>query len=148
MNLKLKLACLLILIFLEQKEVKWILDHVEGARARAEKGELLFGTIDTWLIWKLTGGKVHATDYSNASRTLMYNIRELKWDEKLLAHLTVPVCMLPEVKASSGIYGQTDPMILGASVAISWVTNKQHYLDKLVLNQGWRKIHMVLVVSC
>ena len=102
-------------------KVKWILDHVAGARARAEKGELLFGTIDTWLIWKLTGGKVHATDYSNASRTLMYNIRELKWDEKLLAHLTVPVCMLPEVKASSEIYGQTDPMILGASVVISGV---------------------------
>lgn len=102
-------------------KVKWILDHVEGARLRAEKGELLFGTIDTWLIWKLTGGKVHATDYSNASRTLMYNIRELKWDEELLSYLTVPACMLPEVKPSSGVFGHTDPMILGGTVAITGV---------------------------
>lgn len=106
-------------------KVKWILDHVEGAHAKAEKCELLFGTIDTWLIWKLTGGKVHVTDYSNASRTLMYNIRDLKWDEKLLEYLTVPACILPEVKSSSEVYGQTDVAIFGASVPISGAAGDQ-----------------------
>lgn len=88
-------------------KVKWMLDNVEGARERAENGDLLFGTIDTWLIWKLTGGKVHATDYSNASRTLLYNIRDLAWDEKLLCALDVPENMLPEVRPSSGDFGST-----------------------------------------
>ncbi|MFD2638971.1 glycerol kinase GlpK [Piscibacillus salipiscarius] len=88
-------------------KVKWILDHVEGAREKAENGDLLFGTIDTWLIYKLTGGKVHVTDYSNASRTLMYNIHELKWDDELLDILGVPKSMLPEVRPSSEVYGQT-----------------------------------------
>ncbi|WP_050614200.1 glycerol kinase GlpK [Bacillus testis] len=88
-------------------KVKWILDHVDGAREQAEKGELLFGTIDTWLIWKLSGGKAHVTDYSNASRTLMYNIYDLKWDEELLEILGVPASMLPEVKPSSEVYGKT-----------------------------------------
>ncbi|WP_110933830.1 glycerol kinase GlpK [Paenibacillus bouchesdurhonensis] len=88
-------------------KVKWILDHVEGARERAEKGELLFGTIDSWLIWKLTGGKVHVTDYSNASRTLMFNIHELCWDDELLDLLDVPKAMLPEVRSSSEVYGHT-----------------------------------------
>jgi glycerol kinase len=93
-------------------KVKWILDNVEGARASAEKGDLLFGTMDTWLIWKLTGGKVHVTDYSNASRTLMYNIRELKWDEELLKILTVPASMLPEVRSSSEVYGEIDKNVI------------------------------------
>lgn len=107
-------------------KVKWILDNVEGARAKAEKGELLFGTIDTWLIWKLSGGKVHVTDYSNASRTLMYNIRELKWDEELLAALTVPASMLPEVRPSSEVYGKTDPSVfLGAAVPIAGAAGDQ-----------------------
>lgn len=107
-------------------KVKWILDHVEGARARAERGELLFGTIDTWLIWKLTAGKVHVTDYSNASRTLMYNIRELKWDEELLAVLTVPAGMLPQVRPSSEVYGTTDPgVFLGAAVPIAGAAGDQ-----------------------
>ncbi|WHX26780.1 glycerol kinase GlpK [Virgibacillus halodenitrificans] len=88
-------------------KVKWILDHVEGAREKAENGELLFGTMDTWLVYKLTGGKVHVTDYSNASRTLMYNIYDLKWDEELLDILEIPSSMLPEVKASSEVYGNT-----------------------------------------
>ncbi|WP_060678518.1 glycerol kinase GlpK [Virgibacillus halodenitrificans] len=88
-------------------KVKWILDHVEGAREKAENGELLFGTMDTWLVYKLTGGKVHVTDYSNASRTLMYNIYDLKWDEELLDVLEIPSSMLPEVKASSEVYGNT-----------------------------------------
>ncbi|MDR0268353.1 glycerol kinase GlpK [Paenibacillus sp.] len=88
-------------------KVKWILDHVDGAREKAEQGKLLFGTIDSWLIWKFTGGRRHVTDYSNASRTLMYNIHELKWDEELLEMLDVPASMLPEVRPSSEIYGHT-----------------------------------------
>lgn len=88
-------------------KVKWILDHVEGAREKAENGDLLFGTIDTWLVYKLTGGKKHVTDYSNASRTLMYNIYELEWDNELLDILGVPKSMLPEVKPSSEVYGKT-----------------------------------------
>lgn len=107
-------------------KVKWILDNVEGTRERAEKGDLLFGTIDTWLIWKLTGGNVHVTDYSNASRTLMYNIRELKWDEELLAALSVPNQMLPAVRPSSEIYGYTDASVfLGARVPISGAAGDQ-----------------------
>lgn len=106
-------------------KVKWILDNVEGAREKAEKGELLFGTIDTWLIYKLTGGAVHVTDYSNASRTLMYNIKELKWDEKLLGYLTVPASMLPEVRPSSEVYGQTIPAVLGGSVKIAGAAGDQ-----------------------
>ena len=86
-------------------KIKWILDNVEGAREKAEKGELLFGTVDTWLIWKLTNGKVHATDYTNASRTMIYNIKKLEWDEKLLKELGIPKSMLPEVKDSSGTFG-------------------------------------------
>lgn len=106
-------------------KVKWILDNVEGARAKAEKGELLFGTIDTWLIWKLSAGKVHVTDYSNASRTLMYNIRDLKWDEKLLEYLTVPASMLPQVRPSSEVYGTTDPAVCGAAVPLSGAAGDQ-----------------------
>ncbi|MFZ5972705.1 MAG: glycerol kinase GlpK [Bacteroidota bacterium] len=86
-------------------KIKWILDQVDGARARAEKGELAFGTIDTWLMWKLTQGKVHATDYSNASRTLLFNIRDLKWDSRMLAELEIPASLLPEVKPSSYLFG-------------------------------------------
>ena len=86
-------------------KVRWILDHVVGAQERAEKGELLFGTVDTWLIWQLTNGKVHATDYTNASRTMLYNIKELQWDEKILKTLNIPKSMLPEVKDSSGTFG-------------------------------------------
>jgi glycerol kinase len=107
-------------------KVKWILDNVEGAREKANKGELLFGTIDTWLIWKLTGGKVHVTDYSNASRTLLFNIRELKWDEEILGVLNVPVNMLPEVASSSQVYGFTDASVfLGAAVPIAGVAGDQ-----------------------
>ncbi|MGL5870525.1 MAG: glycerol kinase GlpK [Clostridium chrysemydis] len=89
-------------------KIKWILDNVEGAREKAERGDLLFGTVDTWLVWKLTNGKVHVTDYTNASRTMLYNIKELKWDEKLLKELDIPKSMLPEVKSSSEIYGYTN----------------------------------------
>ncbi|NRY60294.1 glycerol kinase [Clostridium beijerinckii] len=89
-------------------KIKWILDNVEGARERAEKGELLFGTVDTWLVWKLTNGKVHVTDYTNASRTMLYNIKELRWDERILEKLNIPKSMLPEVKNSSEVYGYTN----------------------------------------
>lgn len=96
-------------------KVKWILDNVEGAREKAEKGELLFGNIDTWLIWNLTRGKVHVTDYSNASRTMLYNIKELKWDETILKELGIPASMLPEVKPSSCVYGVTDAHTFGGA---------------------------------
>ena len=96
-------------------KIKWILDHVEGARQRAKEGKLLFGTVDTWLVWKLTNGKVHITDYTNASRTMLYNIKDLKWDEKLLQILDIPKEMLPEVKNSSEIYGYAN---LGAKGGI------------------------------
>ncbi|QNO14630.1 glycerol kinase GlpK [Alkalicella caledoniensis] len=96
-------------------KVKWILDNVEGAREKAENGDLIFGNIDTWLIWNLTRGKVHVTDYSNASRTMLYNIKELKWDEKILAELGIPASMLPEVKPSSEVYGHTDVETFGGA---------------------------------
>jgi len=100
-------------------KVKWILDNVEGAREKAQAGDLLFGTIDTWLIWNLTRGKVHVTDYSNASRTMLYNIKDLKWDEKILKELDIPASMLPEVKPSSAVYGNTDARIFGAEIPIA-----------------------------
>lgn len=107
-------------------KVKWILDHVEGVRERAERGELLFGTVDSWLIWKLSGGQAHVTDYSNASRTLMYNINELCWDEELLSILEVPAKMLPEVRSSSEIYACTASYhFFGASVPIAGAAGDQ-----------------------
>lgn len=107
-------------------KVKWILDHVSGSRERARKGELLFGTVDTWLIWKLSGGRLHVTDYSNASRTLMYNIHELAWDEELLELLDVPKEMLPEVKSSSEVYGTTVPYhFFGEEVLIAGAAGDQ-----------------------
>jgi glycerol kinase len=106
-------------------KVRWILDHVEGAQERAEKGELLFGTVDTWLIWKLTNGRVHVTDYSNASRTLLYNINELKWDDEILEILNIPKAMLPEVKPSSAIYGETDPEYFGKPIPIAGAAGDQ-----------------------
>ena len=106
-------------------KIKWLLDNVEGARARAEAGELLFGTIDTWLIWKLTGGKVHVTDYTNASRTMLYNIRELCWDKELLELLDIPENILPEVKPSSHIYGQTVFELYGGEIPIAGAAGDQ-----------------------
>ncbi|GIO87206.1 glycerol kinase [Paenibacillus faecis] len=107
-------------------KVKWILDHVPGSRERAERGELLFGTIDTWLIWKLSGGQLHVTDYSNASRTLMFNIHKLEWDEELLKLLDVPKAMLPEVRSSSEIYGTTAPYhFFGEQVPIAGAAGDQ-----------------------
>ncbi len=107
-------------------KVNWILNHVEGAREKAKQGKLCFGTIDSWLIWNLTNGAVHATDYSNASRTLMYNIHELKWDKKLLEILDVPSSVLPEVVSSSGIVGHTHPdVFLGVMIPVSGIAGDQ-----------------------
>ena len=107
-------------------KVRWMLENVSGLRARAERGEIAFGTIDSWLVYKLTGGKVHITDYSNASRTLLYNIFELKWDPELLRILSVPEAMLPQVKPSSHVYGQTDPEVFfGESVPVSGIAGDQ-----------------------
>ncbi|MDN5331068.1 MAG: glycerol kinase [Tepidanaerobacteraceae bacterium] len=100
-------------------KIKWILDNVEGVREKAERGEVLFGNVDTWLIWNLTGGKVHVTDYSNASRTMIFNIHTLDWDEDILKELGIPRAMLPEVKPSSFVYGHTDGEIFGAVVPIA-----------------------------
>lgn len=117
---------LLIDAYFSGTKVKWILDNVEGAREKAEAGDLLFGTIDTWLIWKLTGGKVHVTDYSNASRTLMYNIYDLKWDEEILDILGVPASMLPEVRPSSEVYGYTEEaLFFGSAVPIAGAAGDQ-----------------------
>ncbi len=108
-------------------KLKWILDHVEGAREKAEAGQLLFGTIDSWLIWNLTRGKCHVTDYTNASRTMLYNIKDLSWDDKLLDILSIPKAVLPEVRASSEVYGVTDSGTFGgAEIPISGVAGDQH----------------------
>ena len=117
---------LLIDAYFSGTKVKWILDNVEGAREKAENGDLLFGTIDSWLVWKLSGGKAHVTDYSNASRTLMFNIHDLQWDDELLDMLTIPKSMLPEVRPSSEIYGETiDYHFFGQNVPIAGVAGDQ-----------------------
>lgn len=104
-------------------KIKWILDNVPGARDRAENGELLFGTVDTWLIWKLSGGKIHVTDRTNAARTMLYDIHSLTWDKRILEILQIPKCMLPEVRSSSEIYG--DVNILGAEIPVSGIAGDQ-----------------------
>ena len=106
-------------------KLRWILQNVPGAKQLAESGKLLFGTVETWLIWKLTGGKVHITDYSNASRTMLYNIHTLTWDEEILQKLEIPRCMLPEVQPSSKLYGYTDPSIFGAAIPIAGAAGDQ-----------------------
>ncbi len=111
--------------YFSASKIAWILDNVEGVRERAERGEICFGTIDTWLIYNLTGGKVHATDYSNASRTMLFNINTLKWDEELLDLFNIPKSILPEVFPSSYIFGYTDPKIFGAKLPIAGVAGDQ-----------------------
>ncbi len=106
-------------------KVKWILDNVDGARKKAENGDLIFGTIDSWLVWKLTGGKVHATDSTNASRTLLYNIYEQKWDKEILDLLDIPASMLPEVRSSSEVYGETSGDIFARSLPIAGIAGDQ-----------------------
>ena len=106
-------------------KVHWLLENVPGARERAERGDLLFGTVETWLIWKLTGGKVHVTDYSNASRTMLFNINTLQWDDEILKELNIPRCMLPTPMPSSCIYGETDPALLGGPIKIAGAAGDQ-----------------------
>ncbi|MEA5096272.1 MAG: glycerol kinase GlpK [Sedimentibacter saalensis] len=122
-------------------KIKWILDNVPGVRERAEKGEILFGTIDTWLVWKLTGGKAHITDYSNASRTMIYNIRELNWDEKILHELNIPADVLPEVRQSSEIYENTVKDIFGVEIPISGIAGDQQsaLFGQLCFQEGMMK---------
>lgn len=106
-------------------KIRWILNNVPGSQEKAERGELLFGTIDSWLIWKLTGGRVHVTDQTNASRTMLYNIHTLEWDKELLNFLGIPSCMLPEVKPSSCVYGMTDPELFGDGIPIAGAAGDQ-----------------------
>ncbi len=106
-------------------KIAWILRNVEGAKEKAKEGDLLFGTVDTWLIWNLTKGKVHVTDYTNASRTMLYDIHNLEWDEELLAYFDIPKTMLPEVKPSSFVYGYTDPLVLGGEIPIAGAAGDQ-----------------------
>lgn len=106
-------------------KLKWILDNVDGVRERAEKGELLFGTVETWLIWKLTKGKAHVTDYSNASRTLLFNIKDLTWDKEILEELNIPESMLPEPKPSSYVYGYSDASFFGKEIPIAGAAGDQ-----------------------
>lgn len=111
--------------YFSASKIAWILDHVEGAREQAEKGDLLFGTVDTWLIWNLTGGLVHVTDYTNASRTMLFDIHKLCWDEEIMAKFRIPRAMLPEVKPSSSIYGYTDEKVLVGNVPIAGAAGDQ-----------------------
>lgn len=123
-------------------KIKWILDAVPGLRARAANGELLFGNVDTWLIWNLTRGKVHVTDYSNASRTMLFNIHELRWDRQLLAEMNIPEVMLPEVRESSCLYGYTDPGVFGgATIPIAGDAGDQHaaLFGQACFNDGMAK---------
>lgn len=122
-------------------KIKWILDNVPGVRKRAENGEILFGTIDTWLAWNLTGGKVHITDYSNASRTMIYNIRDLNWDEKILQELNIPANVLPEVRQSSEIYENTVKDIFGVEIPISGIAGDQQsaLFGQLCFQEGMMK---------
>ena len=116
---------LLIDAYFSGSKIRWILDNVPGVRQRAERGEVLFGTVETWLIWKLTGGKVHVTDYSNASRTMLFNINTLQWDDEILKELNIPRCMLPTPMPSSCIYGETDPALLGGPIKIAGAAGDQ-----------------------
>ena len=116
---------LLIDAYFSATKIRWILDHVEGTREKAERGELLFGTVETWLIWNLTAGRIHITDYSNASRTMLFNIRTLQWDQDILQRLDIPASMLPQARPSSEIYGMTDADLFGAPIPIAGAAGDQ-----------------------
>ena len=116
---------LLIDSYFSATKLHWILENVEGARENAKKGNLLFGTVDTWLVWKLSGGKLHITDYSNASRTMLFNIDKLEWDEKLLELFDIPSIMLPEVRQSSEMYGHTDSELFNLNIPIAGIAGDQ-----------------------
>lgn len=116
---------LLIDAYFSATKLRWILENVEGARERAEAGDLLFGTIETWLIWKMTGGRVHVTDYSNASRTMMFNINTLQWDDEILSILDIPKSMLPEPRPSSEVYGETESTLFAGPIKIAGAAGDQ-----------------------
>lgn len=116
---------LIIDAYFSATKLKWILDHIPGARERAERGELLFGTVETWLIWKLTCGKLHVTDYTNASRTMMFNIHTLEWDDEILQELNIPKCMLPKPVAVQRFYEYADPMHFGGEIKIAGAAGDQ-----------------------
>lgn len=131
-------------------KIKWILDHVPGAREKAEAGRLLFGTVETWLIWKLTGGRVHITDYSNASRTMLFNINTLTWDEDILQILGIPKTMLRRSNLPAAFTGKPIPPSRAEKSPSREprATNRQHFLGKPVSGRGTSKIHVVRAVSC
>ncbi|WP_302047358.1 glycerol kinase GlpK [Ligilactobacillus agilis] len=133
---------LIIDAYFSATKIRWILDHVPGAQERAERGELLFGTIDTWIVWKLTGGKVHVTDYSNASRTMLFNIHDLKWDQEILSLLNIPAEILPEVRGNSEVYGQTMAYhFFGSEIPIAGMAGDQQaaLFGQLALEDGMVK---------
>lgn len=129
-------------------KIKWILDHVPGARERAQAGEILFGTVDSWLVWKLTGGKVHVTDRTNASRTMLYNIHKLDWDDTLLNALDIPRAMLPRVTDSSEIYGYTDCAAYRCRWPVLRATSRPHCLARAVFPKAKPKTPMVPAAFC
>src|SRR5690606_25388323 len=116
---------LLLDAYFSARKIAWLLDHVKGAREKAERGELAFGTVDSWLVWKMTGGTRHITDVTNASRTMLYNINKMEWDNSLLKLFDIPKSMMPEVKSSSEIYGETQPNILAAKIPIAGIAGDQ-----------------------
>ncbi len=122
-------------------KIKWILDNIPDVRKKAEQGDILFGTVDTWLVWKLTGGRAHITDYSNASRTMLYNIRELRWDEKILDALNIPASILPQVRQSSEVYENTEKDIFGVHIPISGIAGDQQsaLFGQLCFQEGMAK---------
>lgn len=141
---------LLIDAYFSGTKVAWILDQVPGVRERAERGELLFGTVDSWLIWKLTSGNVHVTDYSNASRTLLFNIHTLQWDDELLEMLQVPAQMLPDVRPSSELYGYTDEKIFQYPIPIAGIAgiSRLLFLVRHVSRKAPQKIRMAPAALC
>ena len=132
---------LLIDPYFSATKIRWILENVEGARERAERGELLFGTVETWLIWKMTKGRVHATDYSNASRTMMFNIHDLKWDEELLDIYGIPASMLPEIKQSSSFFGETESDLFAGSIPVAGAAGDQQaaLFGQMCFDEGMAK---------
>ena len=132
-------------------KLKWILDEVPGVRERAERGDLYFGTVETWLIWKMTKGKVHVTDYTNASRTMLFNIHTLKWDEDILKELNIPLCMLPEVRPSSCVYGETASTYFGrpdSDCGRQRETSRRRCSARPAMRRAKRKIHTEQAASC
>src|SRR5699024_5868035 len=132
---------LIIDAYFSASKIHWILENVDGARELAEKGQLAFGTVDSWLIWKLTEGKVHITDVSNASRTMLYNIHDLTWDKELLEIFDIPASLLPEVKSNSEVYAETSPAIIGSAIPIAGIAGDQQaaLFGQLCLDQGMVK---------